>query len=198
MENVKCVKCRNKATVSLRTLGSFCNRCFLEVIEKRVRKDMRINEWIKKDDRILLIDDNSKEAKVGEYLLKSIIKGLPVKITKKKSKLGKFDKIIIPWSLDREVEASLAGIFAKSPKNQRSKKEIRLLRNVLDREIEVFAKIKGFRYANKARPKLQIMADKLEEKYPGCKFSVLNSMKFVNEQNNYGFCSQRVINSKNN
>ncbi len=177
---MKCTKCKKTAQIKLKTLGDFCNRCFLEVIEKRVRKDLRLNKWIRKNDKILIIDDKSKESKVGEYLLKSIIKDLPVKITKKKSKAGKFDKIIIPWNLDREAESSLNKIFTRLPKKQQDKKEIRLLRNVLDKEIEIFAKLKGFKYAKKPRPELQKTMDKLEEKYPGCKFSLLNSMKFVN------------------
>ena len=112
--------------------------------------------------------------------MKSIIKDLPVKITKKKSKTGKFNKIIIPWNLDKEVEANLNKIFTKFPKKQQDQKEIKLLRNVLDKEIEIFAELKKFKYAKKPKSSLQKMMDKLEEKYPGCKFSLLNSMKFVN------------------
>ncbi len=190
-KNSRCAKCSKPAKVNLKTSGDYCNSCFLKVIEKRVRKDMRLNKWIEKNDKILFVDDNSKEAKVGDYLLKSIIKGLPVKITKRKSasNASKYDKIILPWSLDMEVEEKLGLIFSKIPKipkkqqqkkMKEEKKEIRLLRGLLDKEIEIFAKLKKFKCKKGSKSKLQKMVDKLEERYPGCKFSVLNSMKLLN------------------
>jgi len=196
---MKCIKCNRKSQSNFRHIGPLCRECFLKVIEKRLRKDIRAAKSIQKNDKILLINNESKEYYVGEFLLKSIIKQLPVKIYVKKSKSlkmpqkisKKYDKIIIPWSLDDEAEEFLNNIVGKnqnkSKKSAESKKEIRILKNISEEEIEFFAKIKKFKYksaetktkAAKSRSKTKKMLDELEKRYPGYKFSLLNSIKQV-------------------
>ncbi len=186
---MKCIKCRGKAGISLRHIGSVCRTCFLEIIEKRVRKDFRTKKLIRKNDRILMIDNGSKEFAVGGYLLNNIIKNLPVKITKIKTNktilpkktTKKYDKIIIPWSLDDECEEFLNMVFNKKKRSKFSKKTIKPLMNVSDEEIELFAKIKGFKYKKRPKSKIKKMLDLLEKRYPGYKFSLLNSTKALSE-----------------
>ncbi len=139
---------------------------------------------IRKNDRILMVDDGSKEFVVGKYLLKNIIKNLPVEITVKKSaKTAKeYDKIIIPWSLDDEAEEFLGIVFNKKKKQKQNKKIIKLLINLSDEEIELFAKIKGFKYRKKPKSKIKEMLDLLEKRYPGYKFSLLNSIKALSSE----------------
>ena len=131
-------------------IGDLCKSCFIKIIEKRVRKHLRTEKSIKKNDKILIINNNSKEFYVGEYLLKRIIKDLPVKIDIKKSSkpetLAKYNKIIIPWSLDNEAEIALNINFNKKPKTKESKKTIKLLKCLSEEEIEMFARIKKFKY----------------------------------------------------
>lgn len=209
---MKCIKCSRKSQSNFRHIGPLCRECFLKVIEKRLRKDIRASKAIQKNDKILLINNESKEYYVGEFLLKSIIKQLPVKIDIKKSKSleipqnisKKYGKIIIPWSLDDEAEEFLNEVVGKNKikaKNQNknkkkikkpteSKKEIRLLKNISEEEIAFFAKIKRFKYKTAklktkygnpvpSRSKTKKMLDELEKKYPGYKFSLLNSIKQV-------------------
>jgi tRNA(Ile)-lysidine synthase TilS/MesJ len=182
---MKCIKCRGKAGISLRHIGSVCRTCFLEIIEKRVRKEFRTKKLIKKNDRILMIDNGSKEFAVGEYLLNNIIKNLPAKIEIKKSSKStkKYDKIIIPWSLDDECEEFLNMVFNKKKQPKFSKKAIKLLMNVSDEEIGLFAKIKGFKHKKRKKSKIKQMLDLLEKRYPGYKFSLLNSTKALSSEN---------------
>ncbi|MBD3310184.1 hypothetical protein GF351_03115, partial [Candidatus Woesearchaeota archaeon] len=73
---MRCTRCRkNQAKVHIKHLGDLCSRCFSRVIEKRVRKELRLKELIAKDDRILVVDDKSTEYHVSGHLLKNIIKG---------------------------------------------------------------------------------------------------------------------------
>lgn len=182
---MECFRCRKKARINLKHLGRLCNNCFLKLIEKRVRKELRTKKLIKKDDRILFIDDNSKEFFVCYFLLKSIIKELPVKIeTKKTKKLNlssnftkKYDKIIIPWNLEDEAEGFLELVFNKKKQPRFSKKAIKLLKNLSEEEIKAFARIKGFSYKTKPKSRIKKMLDELEQRYPGYKFSLLNSTK---------------------
>ncbi|MBN2111570.1 hypothetical protein JW707_00570 [Candidatus Woesearchaeota archaeon] len=183
---MKCFKCGRQAVASFRQIGSLCENHFLELIEKRVRKDMRTKRLIRKNDRILLINNESKEYHTGYYLLKRIIKDLPVKIeTRKTSNLAasskKHNKIIIPWSLDDEAEEFLNMVFSKKKPKKFSKKTIKLLKNVTEEEIEIFAKIKKFKCRKQAKPRIKKMLDELEKRYPGYKFSLLNSIKQMKE-----------------
>lgn len=183
---MKCRKCKTQAKANFKQTGPLCENHFIEMIEKRVRKELRTKKLIQKNDKILFINNGSKEYFVSNYLLKSIIKNLPVKINaKKSSKLNlisaKHNKIIIPWSLDDEAEEFLEFIFNKNKPKKLSKKAIKMLKNVSDEEIELFAKIKRFKYKKTIKSKIKHMLDKLENKYPGYKFSLLNSIKQMKE-----------------
>jgi tRNA(Ile)-lysidine synthase TilS/MesJ len=188
---MKCVKCKKNAAIHLPNLHT-CEMCFLRIIEKRVRKEIRTKSLIKKNDKILLIDDNSAESKVSFYLLKHIIKGLPViiKVRKMKYTLGQevkgFDKVIIPWSADKEGDYFLSNVFENKKMNYlghyRNKKitYVKLLLHVLKKETEIFAKIKKFHYKIfTERTIASEMLDKLENEYPEVKFSLLRSTEYL-------------------
>jgi len=180
-----CFRCGKNSRISLKHIGNMCNGCFLKIIEKRVRKDIRTKKLIRKNDRILMINNSSKEFFVSGFLLRKIIKELPASIAIRKSKklnIGqaiakKYDKIIVPWSLDDETEGFLGYLFNKEKQQKFSKKTIKLLKNVSEEEIALFAKIKKFRYRQGKKSKIKKMLDMLEQRYPGYKFSLLNSIK---------------------
>ena len=184
---MNCVKCGKSGEVKVQNLVA-CEKCFLKIIEKRVRKEIRLKKLIRKNDKILIINDGTAEFFVSEYLLKNIIKDLPVEITSSKQdyKLGDivngdYNKLIIPWNADKEDEYFLENIFS----NQKSKywghfiiKEktyIKLLLPVLQAEVEIFAKIKGLKFKTRKKTNISNMLDKLEKEYPEVKFSLLKS-----------------------
>ena len=73
-----CFMCGKKPETDLKHLRPLCKLCFCRTIEKRIRKYARINKIFKKNDRILVTDN------LDHYLVKSMIKDLPVKIFLKK------------------------------------------------------------------------------------------------------------------
>ena len=84
-QNMACIKCKKPAKADIKHLGgSLCPACFTEIIEKRVRKSLRDNDWIKPKDKVLVIDDGTLKAKVGIHILDSIFKKTPFNITVKK------------------------------------------------------------------------------------------------------------------
>ncbi len=193
---MNCVKCKNQATVKVQNLDA-CNECFVKIIEKRVRKELRLNKLIKKNDRIFLIDDDSAEFHVSNYLLPRIIKDLPVTITTKKTsfELGKevkeiCDKVIIPWNADKEDEYFLNCVFNNKEMPYlghykiKSKTYVKLLRPVLHSEVQTFAKIKKFKYKKQnTRSSISEMIDELETEYPEIKFSLLKSSREITKKN---------------
>ena len=85
---MKCVKCSKKVVFPDLRL---CKNCFLEVVEKRVRKEFRLKKLIRKHDSLLIMDDGSYDSKNLVYLVKKIIGKMPVslKIMKGKYIIGK-------------------------------------------------------------------------------------------------------------
>lgn len=185
---MKCVKCKAAATVHLDNLDS-CKGCFQKIIQKRVRKEIRIKKLLEKNDKILVIDDNTAEAKLSRYLLKEIIKGLPVKIEEKKRDYvlgeeikGSYNKIIIPWNADKEGEYLLSCFFEK--KNPKYLSHImignnlyvKLLIHVTHKEAAEFCRIKKLKFADKKEDSVASeMINKLQKQYPEIIFSLVKS-----------------------
>ncbi len=184
---MKCVKCNAQATIHLENLD-VCRGCFQKIIQKRVRKEIRIKKLIEKDDIILLIDDGSAEAKLSIYLLKETI-NLPVKIdVKKKSYMlgeeikGKYTKIVIPWNADKEGEYLLNCFFEKEKPEYlmhfriKTKTYLKPLVHVMHKEIAEFCKIKDFKFTEKKYVTAgSDMINKLQKEYPEITFSLVKS-----------------------
>ncbi|MBW3004659.1 hypothetical protein KY310_02410 [Candidatus Woesearchaeota archaeon] len=179
---MKCIKCSRASKIDLKHLGgALCPACFAEVIEKRVRKSLRDNKWLKPADKIAYIDDGTLQSKAGICLIKAIFQNQPFNIDFKKGeiksaeKLAKgYTKVIIPWNMDDEVTQFLDALFnsKKVPKT----KHIKLLLNVSDEEIAFFAELKKIKGKSKAKTRLGEMLDNLEKRYPGSKFGLLRSI----------------------
>lgn len=184
---MKCAKCKKKATITLKCTPPVCNTCFVKIIEHRVRKETRMKKVFKKHDKLLILDDGSKEARVSIYIMESIAKDMPIMVVEKKvkntnadikdyCKKNKINKIIIPWNADDEVELFVDSIFNK--KKLKKDKRIKLLRNILDKEVETFANIKGLRYrkSKKKRTEIAKFLEDAEKRYPGTRFSLVKAM----------------------
>jgi len=170
-----CIKCSNKAVVSLKHMGSFCSKCFLSTIEKRIRKDLNIHKVFAPHESVLIINDGSLKAKLSVYFLKSISKSIPLKIDIKKAKpRKKYDKIVTPNNLDDDIAVFLESLFRTS-KPVNKCKEVHLLRTVSDEELALAARLLKINGPLK-KSKLSSVLDALENRYPGSKFGLCNSI----------------------
>lgn len=171
-----CIKCANKAVVSLKHAGSFCSGCFLSTLEKRVRKDLSLNKVFAPHNSVLIIDDSSAKAKLSIHFLNSISKSIPLKIDIKAAKpKKKYDKIVTPNNLDDCISLFLESIF-RAGKPAAQAKEVHLLRTVSDEEVLIAAKLLKIKAPLK-KSKLSSVLDALESRYPGSKFGLLNSIE---------------------
>jgi len=171
-----CIKCRNKAVVSPKNLGSFCSNCFLIILEKRIRKDLAINKVFSPHQSVLVIDDRSVKSKLTIYFLNNISKNIPLKIDFKKTKpKKKYDKIVTPNNLDNDIITFLESLLTTS-KPVFNKKEVHLLRTVSDEELLLAARLLKIKASFK-KSKLNKVLDSLESRYPGSKFGLFNSIK---------------------
>ena len=154
-----------------------CNHCFSRMIEKRIRKNARINKIFSKGDKILAMDDMNK------YLIKEIIKELPVTIYKRKKvdeafiKKNKINKIATIWTMDDEAINTLKEFITRK-KQKKDKKIIKLLNVASDKELERLAKIHDIRFKpNKKDKKYSKTIEHMQQKYPDTKEKLLQSKK---------------------
>ena len=164
---MKCLHCKKKVAINLSYLPPLCRFCFSHVIEKRIRKHIRINSLFRSGD--VVVTNNN----LCFYLLKKIIKNPRVKIVKKSSQ--KKAKIVIPWTTDDEIADFLENLFVN--KKRKKTKEIKLLIRITDKEAILFAKNKNINYSpRKKKKQILHMLDKMEKKYPETRFSLLKSV----------------------
>lgn len=174
-----CYKCKNPGDIKFGHFsGVLCRQCFIRLIEKRVRKDARIHKFFIKGETILVLDDGTENAAVTIYMVKRIAKHISPKITVSSSEdsAAKFDKIVIPWNLDLEVEYLLSELFSGLKLDSA---KIKILRRVNQAEVELFAKLKGFSYV-KSEPYnvlIRSILSDLEKTHPEVKFSLLKSFE---------------------
>ncbi len=179
---MKCIKCGKK--VIFKDLRA-CRSCFLEIIEKRVRKEFRLKKLIKKHDSLLILDNGTYDAKNLIYLVKKIIGKMPVsiKIKKKGYMPGKKfkTKTIVPWNLDDEVSLFLKYFFENKKVKHIGHYDnvIKPLIVVRDKESKEFAKLMKFKFKDKKKNKVNKFLDKMEKKYPGTKFGIAKSIKQI-------------------
>ena len=203
-----CQKCKKaKGDIKLPYLGlRLCKACFCRLIEKRVKKEIRSKNLINEKEKILLLDNNSKEAKISEDIIKTAynnrVELLKVKVNSLKInflsnkvkeiiKKNKIKQVIIPWNLDNEIIYFTENLFNKGNFKflgnfkQNKISYIKLLRNVLENECLLFAECRKFKFKketekDKYRKKIKSMLDKIEKKHSETKFSLLKSIDSLN------------------
>ncbi len=193
----KCVKCNKKAELFLPTFTS-CRSCFVKIIEKRVRKEFRVNEFLKKKDKIFLIDDGSPEAKLNIYFIKNLSQNLFLNLIILKAEeysLGKtfkknIKKIIIPWNSDKEALYFLESVLDNKNAEYlghfliKGNLFFKPLLHVSNNEILLFARIKNIKLSPKAFLKketsyLSEHLELLENEFPEVKFSLIKSSQDI-------------------
>lgn len=184
---IKCKKCNKQGTIYFKHLGNLCNNCFTNTIEKRIRKNIRINKIFKNKDKILVFDDLSND------VLKGIIKDSPKELFLKKIKniqqinklqpyikKNKINKIAISACLD-DIVIKFLESFILNKKNKKTK-FIDLFENLTSEELEKFSKIKRLNYLKiKKNKSIENFLNKIDHKYPGSKFNLLKMKKKLSE-----------------
>lgn len=170
-----CSKCRKQAILGIEYAGKkYCESHFLELMEKRVRKNLRVRELIDVKSRYCLVDDGSCEAKLTEYFLNRIFQGYLQTEIKNDAKQCS-GTIIVPTNLDEQ-----ALLFLNSFLNEKDAKgakkapysSIMPLEVLLQSEVEILCRILSIEF--KPRIKKNIL-DELEIRHKGTKFSLFQS-----------------------
>ncbi len=170
--------CGKESTVEVKYAGrEYCDNCFLEYIEKRVRKNIRIEKDIQPLDTIYLYDDDSKEHFAAKYFLNNVFgDNLTVKTTKE-LKEPENGKLVIPTNMDRTVSEKLQKFLENEIKTY---EHIILLDNVLEEELVEICRILG-REAEETE-EVNMLIENMEEKYPDAKFSLYRGFQKLEEE----------------
>jgi|TARA_B100002003_G_C14142063_1_gene549100 hypothetical protein len=142
--------------------SNFCSR-----IEKRIRKNIRINKIFSKGDKIYVKD------KLSKYFIDKIIGTMPKTFVTNPKKAT---KVIIKYTLDDECNDFLEHFMFGQ--KRKSVKGIKLLKSITDKEALLFAKYNNIKFTtNKKDKKVTDILDELERSYPQTRFSLLKSIE---------------------
>jgi len=162
-------------------MGPYCKSCFCTTIEKRVRKELRAKFQLKAHEKIVVINDNTKEAVVSEYILNSISKKIPlqIEVVSDTSKLPDDARIIIPTSATKISAEFLKHVMLKDQLSVKKEEEIPLLESVNEEEIVTFAQFKNLTYRVQEQTKFESIVNKIEEQYPASSLGIVKSKKVL-------------------
>jgi hypothetical protein len=167
---MNCRRCLKMADCSLHHFGPLCKGCFSELIEKRVRKYIRLHDFFKKNDSILVAGD------VSCHFIKRIMPELPMDIQRVSINYKKTSKkrLFIDYTLDDEINDFLNRMFSKkTPK----KNVYSIIKVLTDEEAETYSKFHGTMFKkNRKKKHVQEFIDGLERVYPEIKFSLAKSI----------------------
>ena len=166
---MNCGKCSADAATNLKRLGPLCTSCYSELVENRVKKDLRKQVKITKDMRFVLKDNGTAYSKAGIAVLKHIFNDKPVVID------SSGDGILVSAEpIDEQIIEKLENIFL-GDKNE-LQKQVMLFRSLSKEELIEYIscnKIEG------AIPESNAFAkelDDFEKKYPGTKASCAKAL----------------------
>ncbi|MCF7866451.1 hypothetical protein K9L67_01355 [Candidatus Woesearchaeota archaeon] len=164
---MKCAKCNKNGKRSHKQAGKiYCDKHYTEIIEKRIRKYLRINKKIDTKQEY-----NLKGPKEEKEILKKILENIfnkRLKITNKQT-----NNTISAQTADQEAE-ELINEFLQNT-TQKETKDIKPFGHITEKELQILKKIYKITIKQRQTKKL----DEIEEKYPGTKFSIIKTKEFL-------------------
>ncbi len=174
---MKCFKCSQEAKVNYPN-GDLCADCFLDVLYKRVKKEIRTEHPFKKNENVLVF------SKLAKVFLEKAIENLPLHITEAKEKYGQdifgkdfseYDKVVIPWTADDEANIFFEELSIQSPdfkKLGHTQKIIKIFKPLLDKEVAQAAHMLNLEFETAPKHKL---IETIHKKYPSALFGLENA-----------------------
>ncbi|MBD3313483.1 hypothetical protein GF345_03505 [Candidatus Woesearchaeota archaeon] len=152
-------------------MNSFCKKHFIENIERRVKRDVRQNSLIQKNEKLIVKDP------LCRHFIEDVL-NVPVEIKRS----GKGREVLL-WTMDDELLEFLTALFRGRKHKRPAKNRIRLFRTVNDRELEAYANLKRLKFSRKrTKEEKGILKeiDRLEKEHKETRFSLLKSIEELN------------------
>ena len=190
---MQCTNCTKEAVITISS-NPFCRKCFKAICGKRIRRFIRSTEYVKKNDRVLIV------GQLAAAVFKEIVKDLPLKIKTiddnafhsdslkfiNNIKNEGYDRIILPWTAEHECCLFLKEMTSKNPDFSNLGKTIgnkfmKLFRSLTEEETIELAKINNLSFTPRKRDTYTDILDKMQKKYPEARFSLLKSIDSLEE-----------------
>ena len=180
---MNCKKCGKKGDIKF-VEGFLCSGCFLQIIEKRVRKYVRLNKFFSKGDKILVCDE------LSEFLIRDILNGLPIEIVRRKVskndvfsdktvlkllKTKKITKVVFSWTADDESSGFLGGFLEGRLADSGDARFVKLLRNISEEDAAVFAKLNGIKFERSKFGRAHQLIEQISKNHPDVKYGLLRA-----------------------
>ncbi len=143
---MKCYKCKKQAQVRYQN-GALCASCFLDILYKRAKKELRKECPFTKGEKVIVYGSLTRR------FLEQAIEDLPLEIHKDtrkftknvfNEKFTKYDKIVIPWTANDEAELFYEEIIKKEANFRKighNNKFVKIFKTITDDELIQASKI---------------------------------------------------------
>jgi hypothetical protein len=173
-----------------------CKSCFCRIVEKRIRKNIRVNKLFKSNDSVFVYDNSSVNSKIIIYIMNMLKEKMPFVLTIKKEisskDLNENHKIILPINSDDCSDDFLTKLFSsKFSLNDYFKNcfEINSTTDLLNNKIvlilDVLSEIECFyfaKYKNLIDSNFKLkkhILDLFDNVYPETKHSIKKSINLI-------------------
>lgn len=172
--SMECTSCRKKESELDFPHFRLCKKCFIKIIESRIKKEFKT---LNDNEKLLLI----KRIPFLKFAIKKFIKNPRIKVVKSNP-----TKIVVGSTLDEQI----ASFFSNEKYQKCGNNVIFPFRSVLNEELEAYAKVNKIKLKISNQEGLEKdfenLFNKLEKRRPGTKFSVAKSIeKIKNSQKNF-------------
>jgi hypothetical protein len=174
-----CKECEKNPVYVFTNKRQVCNNCFKRYFQKKFLYIIKKFEMIKKNDKIYLKEGKDLRSVVLKDLLINFERKAPIELVKAKNKAT---KIVVTNNIEVESKNIIDSIVRGKSKNMdssfpKTKKEIKPLYLFLDKEIKLYAKLRGLKYKKdkEKMTKFSKFINSLEEKHPEIKRAIVNS-----------------------
>ncbi len=167
---MNCLNCQREITTKLGCISNchrYCKNCFSHIIERRVRKYIREQGPLKRNQRIVVSD------LLREHFIKHITH-VPLVVVKKRQKEN--DLSVILYTLDDVVVQFLNHFLLGKKKQKQNKNRLFLFSTVTDEELGLYCVYHHLGFVPKKHP-LKEMLTKMEKQQPGTLYALYKSAK---------------------
>lgn len=186
-----CHICEKNPVYELTNKRKFCKKCFCDYFEKKILKAIRKYSMLKDTKKIVVLCKSVK-GQIIFSVLKDICKknGMSISKTSREISMKKNEKIALEQSLDDEACLIIFEVIRKKPQfgliGPKINSCIKPLYFCLDKEIQLYAKIKGMggkiKVGEKGNLKSRVIdfVNSMEKRHPEIKNAIVNSALEIN------------------
>lgn len=171
-------RCGKEGYVGFKHIGVICPKCLERQIEKRYRKETRMNSEFTPGVRLAVLDDGSAGAFVNSRFLERIATEMPMEIRMVKRAIKrKGETLVLALCAD---DVGNDGLIRELGGKAAKAAGIAPLRVASREEIQMIAKEMGYKGSDRGKRLLyQEFLDECENRYPGTKIALGKAVRIL-------------------